>query len=76
MLSRHLPLAGKPANFVLVAAQRQPLVQGAGDLPVQFAHAPLVLGRLDLVEGALFGVADGQEIDVVGAAEGEPVAHG
>ena len=52
----HLPFAGKPANFVFVAAQRQPLVQGAGDLPFQFAHAPLVLGRLDLVEGALFAM--------------------
>ena len=67
----YLPLAGKPPYFVPVAAERQSFVQGTGDLPFQLAHAPLIPGRLDLVEGALIGVSDGQEGDVMGPAESE-----
>ena len=57
---------------MLVAAEREPLVQGAADLPLEFADAPAVVRSLNLVESAGVRVRYGQESDVVGPAEGEP----
>ena len=69
----HLSLAGETANLVLVAAEREPLVQGAVQLPFEFADAPAVVRGLDLVETAGFGVGYRQQGDVVGPAEREPL---
>jgi hypothetical protein len=51
-----LPLNGESANFVLVAAEGESLVKAAGNLSLEFSHAPLVGGGLDLVKSAFVGV--------------------
>ncbi len=56
---------------MLVAAEREPLVQGAVQLPLEFADAPAVGRGLDLVETAGFGVSYRQQGHVVGPAERE-----
>jgi len=54
-LSEDLPLSGQAADLVLVAAEREPFVQEAVQLPLEFADASAVLGGLDLVEAANVG---------------------
>ncbi len=66
-----LPLGGEAADFFLVPAEGEALVEGAGNLALKLAHAPLVGSGLDLVEAALVRGFDGEKFDVVGPAEGE-----
>ena len=47
-----LPLGGQAADFVLVAGERQPLVEGSVDLAAQLAHTPLVCCGFDFVKMA------------------------
>ena len=67
----HMPLAGEATHLPLVAAEREPLVQRAVNLPLEFADAPAAIGGLDLVEATRVGVVDEQQGHVVGPAEGE-----
>jgi hypothetical protein len=60
---------------LLVAATRKAFVEGTADLALEFADAPLVGGGLDLVDAAFFGGVDGEELDLVGPAEGEDVGE-
>src|SRR5690606_37977482 len=65
----HLALLRQPANFPLVAAQRQTLVQRTADLTLQLAYAPAVGLRLDLVKSSLVRAVYGEKRDIVGPAE-------
>ncbi len=69
----HLSLAGEAADLMLVAAEGEPLVQGAVQLPLEFADTPAIVRGLDLVETAGLGVGHGQKRDLVRPAEGEMV---
>jgi hypothetical protein len=66
-----LPFAGQAANLILVSAKGEALVEGAGNLALELAHAPLVGGGFDLIESAFFGTIDGEQLDIVGPSEGE-----
>ena len=55
------PSRAQAADLVLVAAEREPLVQGAVELALEFADAPAVLRSLDLVESAGLGVGYRQQ---------------
>jgi len=68
-----LSFAGQAANFVLVSAEGEALVERAGDLALELAHAPLVGGSLDLVETTLFGDIDREQLDIVRPSEREAV---
>ena len=66
-----LALGGEAADFFLVPGKGEALVEGGGDLALEFADRPLVGGGFDLVEAALGGVGQREEFDVVGPAEFE-----
>ena len=68
-----LPFGSEAADFLLVPAEGEPLVEGTGDLPLKLPHGPLPGGGLDLVKTTLCGVVEGEQFDVVGPAKGERV---
>jgi len=47
-----MALCGKAHQALLIPAQREPLIEQAVDLALQFPRGPIVLDRLDFVEGA------------------------
>ena len=61
----NMAFAGQTADLILVPAEGKALVEGTGDLALEFAHAPLVCGGFDLVEFALFSRIDREEFDIV-----------
>ena len=56
---------------LLVAAERQPLVQTRGLLTLQFSQRPTFGGGFDLVEAAFVEILNRQEQDVMGPTERE-----
>jgi hypothetical protein len=54
-LFHDLALGGEAADFLFVAAEGQAFVEGATDLALEFADAPLVGGGFDFVKAAFIG---------------------
>ena len=63
---------GEGSHTAPVPAERKPLIQAGVELPFEFRERPAVLLSLDLVEPALFPVADVHQEDVVRPAESNP----
>ena len=73
-----LPLDCQATDLVLVPAKCKSLVETAGNLSLQFSHAPMSGSGLDLVETSLGGIVQREQLDVVGPAQCEAagkIAH-
>ena len=53
-----LALGGEAFDFVGVTAEGKTIVEGSGDLAIEFAGGPLVGGGFDFVEAPFFGVLE------------------
>ena len=65
-----LALTGEGADLIGVAAHREALVEQLGDLALQLTGGSALPSGLDLVEAARGGVADPEQGQGVGPAEG------
>ena len=68
----NMAFAGQTAEFILVPAEGEALVEGTGDLALEFPHAPLVCGGFDLVEFARVNFDLTHEVPDRGRAAVEP----
>jgi hypothetical protein len=70
-LTDDLPLSGKLANAVFVAAEGQAFIQAAVELALEFAKGPVLAGSLNFVEASLISLLNAQQKNIVGPAQAE-----
>ena len=70
-LLHDLALSGESADFFLVPGKGEAFVGRTGDLALEFADTPLIVGGFDFIKSAFVRGIDGEEFDVVGPTEGE-----